>query len=319
MVDATRVLLNSWSIGEPVLTSSMSPWAPEGIGPCCVLPESSGTGHHLFVSGRDHNGEQRIAHVEIATSPAGRAWLHNIALEQGETGRFDANGVGYPFVSASGGERVLHYVGWLRLAGKAPFRNDIAVASLDPDWRVRHRPAVPLMPPTQAESYGTGSCCVFQVDGHLTMLYTSFGPWKTLGPGLQPTYVLRQLPIDQAPLSSRRPLMMSTPVMGEHAMAHPSVLMTTAGALCVFTARGRRYRLFGAVSADGTRWKRLPGHLVIPAGALDSDMQCYPRFFNDTDGPALFYSGDRYGRDTLLVSRWVGPPLEEVVAAILEK
>lgn len=309
----------SWTHGEPVLAASCSPWAPEGIGPCCPLSGPDVPGRHLLVAGRDAKGEQRIAHVEIDPNGGQRARMHNIVLDQGPPGRFDSNGVGYPFVTSLDDRRILLFVGWLRLAGPAPFRNDIAAALLDDDLKVCDRPAIPLLPPTPKEPFGSGSCCVMDTEKGPRLLYTSFNSWSQSSSGIAPNYELRSVLLNEAGNPERKPDTVIPASRNEYAISHPSTLTTQSGVLCAFTARGDRYRLFGAVSRDGSTWSRLPGQLEVPGGKYDGDMQCYPRLIEDDEGPQLFYSGDVYGRQTLLRARWVGPPLSDVVAATLEE
>lgn len=320
-MDAIRTLLSGWTAGEPILTGGMAPWAPEGIGPCCPLPGSPSTDGSLglFVAGRDHHGEQRIAHIEVQTKGTPRAHLHNLVLDQGPPGAFDANGVGYPFVTTLAGTPTLLFVGWLRLSGPAPFRNDIAMTTLDAQWQIESRPAIPLIPPTSLEPYGTGSCCVVAAPDGPRLLYTSFGPWHCTDEASNPSYAIRDVPLAQAHLATRQAKITVPRHGGEYAMAHPSTFTSKSGFLCAFTARGPAYRLFLAISPDGLTWQRLPSAVSIASGVLDSGMQCYPRFVHTGEGPVLIYSGDRYGRQTLLLSRWTGPPLDDVIAAALRE
>ncbi|MDQ1077601.1 hypothetical protein [Pseudoroseomonas cervicalis] len=274
-------------------------WMAGGLGAFFPRLDAQG-GLELFVSGRDAAGTSRIGLLRYAGFPEAPR-LEAVSaplLGPGEPGAFDADGVGYPWLV---GDR-LYYVGWQRLGGAVPFRNQLGLALGDAGGFVRHSRA-PLLAACDAEPIGHGSCCVERLGpGRWRMLYTCFLGWEAQpGGGLRHRYRIHaawsadglawQLPgqvaVDFDPAAEAE----------EYALACP---VTWPGAgpeeLLLFTARGARYRLHAARGGEGGRFRRITPPLAIAAGDWDDAMQCYPRLLRRRGQDFLFHAGNGYGR-----------------------
>lgn len=313
---ARSALRSGWSQGAVLIAAAGDAWALGGLGPACFMRQPQDSRLDLLVAARDVVGEQRISRVIIEDVNAPRARFEGVLLDKGRPDSFDSNGVGYPCVANVDGVTKLYFVGWRRLDGPIPFRNDIGAVCLDDSGLVCGRSSRALFESNPATSHGTGSCTVAPIGNRLHLLYTSFSSWRPLLDRWHHRYGIWQAPITDPQEAGQAVIPHSG---SEYAVAHPTTIPCGDLTLCVFCARGVRYRLFAAISDDGGRWVRVPGHLEIPPGDADDEMQCYPRLAQVGDETWIAYSGNRYGRDALLLSRWQGPRLSSVVRGAWEE
>ncbi|WBV45501.1 hypothetical protein [Pseudoroseomonas cervicalis] len=274
-------------------------WMAGGLGAFFPRRDAEG-GLELFVSGRDAAGTSRIGLLRYAGFPEAPRLAAASAplLGPGEPGGFDADGVGYPWLV----EDRLYYVGWQRLGGAVPFRNQLGLALGGAQGFWRHSRA-PLLAACDAEPIGHGSCCVERLGpGRWRMLYTCFLGWEAQeGGGLRHRYRIHaawsddglawQLPgqvaVDFDPAAEEEEYALASPVTWQG--AGPEELL-------LFTARGARYRLHAARGGEGGRFRRLACPIAIAAGAWDDAMQCYPRLLRWDGRDVLFHAGNGYGR-----------------------
>jgi hypothetical protein len=312
---AERALLTSWKPLGPILVSEpASELAPQGLGPCFPLSINSGT-IDLLVSSRDSDGCQQIIHTEATVgviTPIDLA--SNIVLTRDSDSQFDTHGVGYPCLTTIEGVRTLLYVGWQRLDGEIPFRNEVGSAVLDDYLGTLERTkGLTLSGPEPL--VGSGSCDVVEMGGRTRLLYTRFLPWEHCEGGMRHRY---EIHIAERQAGSWRtgPWPAISLQGSEYALCHPSTIVFEDSVLCAFTARGDRYRLHLAVSGPDLCFHRIPGEIELTVGAHDDDMQCYPRFAWDGEDLILLYSGNRYGRDGLLAARWSGNSIQDLVTEV---
>ena len=84
----------------------------------------------LFLTGRDKTVRSRIGIVTLRWSerPEVIDVTSKPVFDIGEPGSFDMDGVSYPWLVEADGALLMYYVGWNRLAGEIPFRNQIGLA-----------------------------------------------------------------------------------------------------------------------------------------------------------------------------------------------
>ncbi|WP_419900196.1 hypothetical protein [Roseomonas sp. USHLN139] len=280
-------------------------WMAGGLGAFCPLLGPDGA-LRLYVGGRDAGGRTHIGRLDFDGPPEpGRApalrGLLGPLLSLGAPGCFDADGTGYPWLVEAGGEMRMYYVGWQRLAGAVPFRNQIGLAvSRDGGDSFFRFSRAPLLAASDAEPIGHGSCAVQrQPAGGWRMLYTSFLEWAEAPEGgLRHRY---QLHTAWSPdgLDWQRGGEVAVPLAddSEYALGAPAPWGGgDAPERLFFTARGDRYRLFLGTAETPGRFRRHPGPVEIPAGDWDDAMQCYPRILRAGGEDFLFYAGNGYGR-----------------------
>ncbi|WP_159999943.1 hypothetical protein [Roseomonas sp. 18066] len=278
-------------------------WMAGGLGAFCPWLGPQGE-LRLYLGGRDAGGRSHIGRLDFDGPPApGHApalrGLHGPLLSLGAPGCFDADGTGYPWLVEADDALRMYYVGWQRLGGAVPFRNQIglAVSRDGGDSFCRHSRA-PLLPASDAEPIGHGSCAVQRCsDGSWRMLYTSFLEWAEVPDGgLRHRYHLHT-GWSADGLDWQRPGEVAVPLADdrEYALGAPAP-WGRAPERIFFTARGDRYRLFLGTAEGAGRFRRHPAPVEIPAGDWDDGMQCYPRILRAGGQDFLFYAGNGYGR-----------------------
>jgi hypothetical protein len=218
------------------------------------------------------------------------------------------DGVSYPWLVEVDGALLMYYVGWNRLAGEIPFRNQIGLAiSEDGGESFRRVTKAPLLPLTDAESIGSGSCCVERVGGGWRLYYTNFLRWEPGPEGPRHYYHIREA-WSKDGIHWERPgkTVVDLVAPHEYALGAPDLDIRDGRRVMYFTARGHRYQLFAAVEGADGNWTRLPGHLEIPRLDFDSEMQCYPRTLSLQGRTWLLYAGNGYGRSGIGCAEWTG-------------
>ena len=309
---ADRKLLGGWeSLGPILVPSPDSLLIPGGLGPVWPVKLSGGE-CDLLIAGRGTDGTHRIIRT-MATVGREAAVGEDATPVLDADGRsgFDRHGTGYPCLAEVDGVRTLLYVGWHRLDGAIPFRNEVGSAVLDDDLVVLERADGPILSGPDS-LVGSGSCDVVEVGGRTRLLYTRFLPWERFGTGMRHRYEIHVAERQEG--AWRTGPWPAISLQGdEYALCHPSTIVFGDSVLCAFTARGDRYRLHLALSGPNLCFRRLSGTIELAAGVRDDDMQCYPRFAWDGEDLILFYSGNRYGRDGLLAARWVGTSIQDLI------
>jgi hypothetical protein len=285
------------------------PWMSGGAGAFFAMSGSNDT-VRLFLTGRDKTIRTRIGIVTLQWSktPEVLDVAREPVFDLGALGNFDMDGVSYPWIVETGGALFMYYVGWNRLGGEIPFRNQIGLAvSEDGGKNFRRVTRAPLLPLTDSEPIGSGSCCVEQVPGGWRLYYTNFLRWERRPDGPRHYYHVREA-FSKDGVHWERPgkVVIDLVPPDEYALGAPDLDLSNDRRVLHFTARGLRYRLFASVEASDGAWMRLPGHIEIPRGAFDSDMQCYPRTFKFRGTTYLLYSGNGYGRAGIGYAEWTG-------------
>jgi hypothetical protein len=308
--DFIRAQLNNWQPRGAVYRPDRAiSWMSDGAGSFFAMPQGKET-VRLFLTGRDAAVRSRIGIVELRWSdrPEVIGIPREPVFDVGEPGSFDMDGVSYPSLVESDGALLMYYVGWNRLAGDIPFRNQIGLAiSEDGGKSFRRATRAPLLPLTDEESIGSGSCCIERVTGGWRLYYTNFLRWERRPEGPRHYYHIREA-YSKDGIHWERPgkTVIDLVPPDEYALGAPDLDVRGAHRVMHFTARGHRYNLFAAVeTADG--WTRLPGHLKISHRDFDSDMQCYPKTMNFRGRTYLLYSGNGYGRSGIGYAEWVEP------------
>jgi hypothetical protein len=305
-----RERLTAWkAMGEFYQPDESISWMGGGAGAFFAMPHGKDT-VRLFLTGRDKTIRTRIGIVTLHWTDRPR--VIDIApepvIELGDLGNFDMDGVSYPWMVEHEGALFMYYVGWNRLGGEIPFRNQIGLAvSEDGGKSFRRVTKAPLLPLTDAESIGSGSHCVERVPGGWRMYYTNFLRWERTPEGPRHYYHIREAHSKDG-IHWERPGKVVVDLIppGEYALGAPDLDVHGDSRVIYFTARGHRYHLFASVEGKGGNWTRLSSPLEIPRGNFDSDMQCYPRSLRFQGKTYLLYSGNGYGRAGIGYAEWTG-------------
>lgn len=274
-------------------------WMAGGLG--AFFPRITPDGLlELFVSGRDERGESRIGSMLFEWGDPPRLLeVSEPLLDVGELGTFDMNGAGYPWIVEHEGVERMYYVGWTRLGGQVPFRNQIGLA----ERREGRGPFIrasraPLLEAINSEPIGSGSCSVDrQSDGRWRLLYVSFVAWEAAPNGAVHRYHVRQAFSDDGLNFDRANSSVAIELEGDElAIGTPAPRRTAEGEEILFTARTDFYRIYSLPVDDRGEISRRRTRLSIPQGAWDSEMQGYPKVLRHDGADWLFYCGNGFGR-----------------------
>lgn len=274
-------------------------WMAGGLG--AFFPRMRADGHlELLVSGRDLQGESRIGSMIFEWGDPPRL-LHvsEPLLDRGELGTFDMNGAGYPWLVEDAGVQRLFYVGWTRMGGDIPFRNQMGLAARGADDDVFRRVSrASWFPATDLEPIGTGSCAVDRTpDGLWRMLYVNFVAWERSAGGPIHRYNVRQAFSRDGVTFDREASSVAIELEGEEvAIGTPAPRHIGEDQEILFTARVRDYRLYAVPVLPSGEVSRRRTQLDIPQGDWDRQMQGYPKLLRQEGTDWLFYCGDGYGR-----------------------
>jgi hypothetical protein len=275
------------------------PWMAGGLGAFFPRMTRDG-GLELLVSGRDAQGESRIGSMVFEWGDPPRL-LHvsEPLLDLGELGAFDMNGAGYPWVVERGYAQQMFYVGWTRMGGGIPFRNQLGLAErageTGPFRRVSRASWFPAI---DREPIGTGSCAVDRLPSGLwRILYVDFIAWDRTEASVSHHYNVRQAFSSDGLIFDREASTVAIELQDEEvAIGTPAPRRVGEAEEILFTARTGFYRLYSAPVDDGGEILRRRTRLDIPPGDWDGQMQGYPKVLRRDGQDWLFYCGDGYGR-----------------------
>lgn len=285
-----------------------------GTGAFFPLARADGT-VQLFLTGRDETVRSRIgiATYHWTEAPNLVAITRDPVFDLGEPGCFDMDGVSYPWIVERDGELWMYYVGWNRLGGDIPFRNQIGLAiSSDGGKTFVRATRAPLLPMTDEEPIGNGSLCVERVSDGWCMYYTNFLRWERLAEGPRHYYHIREAHSRDG-IHWERPGRVIVDLIppDEYALGAPDLDTVDGRRYLYFTARGHRYRLFVAVEGPPNTWTRLTAPIDLARSGFDSEMQCYPRLMRLATASYLLYAGNGYGRSGIGYAERVDRPVDE--------
>ncbi|MEO0411010.1 MAG: hypothetical protein AAF221_04105 [Pseudomonadota bacterium] len=256
----------------------------------------------FFITGRDDHNVSRIGPVDVDFSgPSPRiTGIGEPVVDVGPLGTFDGDGAAYPWLVEAEGKLWLYYVGWLK-GHSVAMHHGIGVAVSDGwDKPFSKLSRAPILPLTDAEPYGSASCCVrYEGPGQWRMFYTSFDGWRSEGGAPKHYYAVRETTskdglhwsTETAPAIAHRD-------SSEYALGKPCLAQEDGQDVLYFVARGDRYRIWRAFK-EGASWVRDETPVAIPASDWDSEMQAYPVLFQLGGKDILLYNGNGYGRSGL--------------------
>jgi hypothetical protein len=217
-------------------------------------------------------------------------------LGPGELGAFDDSGAMLSWIVDRPGQPSLwYYIGW-NLGVTVPFRNSIGLAEAD-DNGVRRVYPGPIVDRTRNEPHFTASCCVLPGTESWRMYYLACVGWDIEDGRPRHRYHIRYAESDDGVDWVRNgAVAIDFASADEYAISRPTVLAGRDGFSMWFSARGDRYRILHAGSADGVAWTRSGAQgLTAGCAAWEDQMVCYPHVVRHGDRELMFYNGNGYG------------------------
>ncbi len=258
----------------------------------------------IYVSGRDTKNRSRVGLVKVIIEGETHQVVHiskKPCLDIGAVGLFDENGASYPYLVKYKEQYFMYYVGWVN-GGKSRFQNFTGIAISNDGFNFRRIKNTPILDRTDAEPYGSGSCCVWFKDNIFHMYYTAFEQWIEIPGKNQPRYNLKYATSENGIDWERtQKVVIDFKDDQEHAISKPSLVIEDGVYKLWFCCRGESYRIGYAESRDGINFKRMDAANILELSndKWDSEMQEYPNIFNHQERRYMIYNGNNFGQSGL--------------------
>jgi hypothetical protein len=279
------------------------PWAQSHAALPVADPRGPGA-IDVFFSPRDGEGRAHVAigHVRVNASTADLA-LEVVEpepiLSPGSPGAFDESGVTISCVVHDHGATFLYYTGWT-LGVTVPFYLYVGLAVRRAGAEVFERVSpAPMLERTSTDPYLTASPWVLCDNGRWRMWYVSCVDWVRHNGAPRHRYHICYAESDNG-VDWQRDGRVSIDFANEreYAISRPCVIRDDDRYRMWFAARGERYLLGYAESADGLAWARDDSRAGLgpSTDGWDSEMVAYPAVFDCAGQRYLLYNGNGYGR-----------------------
>lgn len=273
-----------------------------GSHPCAVHYKDD-----LFVVAFTRRDTRQRSHIFLsyATVADGSLHLHGdpkLALEPGEPGCFDCDGVISVCFVPHAGNIYLYYVGWQNLP-EGLWICDTGRSILDPEALTLTREFYGPVLGRDKDNPLFAAATAFHVSGDRWQTWYNSGiSWEKTANGWHHRYGLHYAESDDG-IDWRCEPGMCIPFADEYeyAFGRPSVIRLGGTYYMWFAHRASKdiatYRIGFAWSEDGRHWNRndaISGIDVSPEG-WDSEMICYPCVFEHKGVVYMLYNGNGYG------------------------
>ena len=299
---------DSWEkLGRIIAPDKGIWWLNTHIGASCAvhLKESK---FQLYITGRDEENRSHIGRATIDLEDIHRS----IQLESepcfspGLPGTFDENGVSYPSIIKHNNDLFMFYVGWMPTVLR-PFQNNIGLAKLSKTEKTFKRVSrAPILPLTNEEPIGSGSCGVLIEEGVWKMWYTAWLKWGNNENEHKHYYLIRYSTSKDGKYWERNYLnCIDFLNKDEYAIGKPSVVKLNETYHMWFVYRGKQYKIGYAHSDDGLHWQRndkLAGISLSQEG-WESESISYPYVFLNESHLYMLYCGNNYGKGGLGIAK----------------
>ncbi|MDQ3799802.1 MAG: hypothetical protein M3384_10140 [Acidobacteriota bacterium] len=258
----------------------------------------------LYVGLRDDKGRSRVGFVDVDAANPGeiKRVSETPALDVGEPGTFDENGV-VPCAAVRCGDEVRLYYAGYQLGHSVRFFvfGGLAISRDGGETFSRYSRA-PVCERNDAELLFRVIHTIFEENGVWRVWYGAGDDFELDARGYQlPRYNIRYMESPDGlsfPQTAGKVVLDCAP--NEYRTGRPFVVKNNGGYQMFFGGgdRKKNYRLAYAESSDGINWTRNDTQLGIDisASGWDSEMMAYPCVVKASNGATyLFYNGNNYG------------------------
>ena len=252
---------------------------------------------------RDKNGVSRISYIDVdARNPQIVLNVANEpALDIGDPGCFDDNGVILGDIIPVKGKLYLYYVGFQHVEKVKFYAFSGLAISTDNGQHFERYSQVPIMDRTETARFGR---CIHTVlwDGDIFKAYYAIiNGWKYINSIPYPVYDIWYTESEDGitfPNSDSK--LCITTMENEYRIGRPKVYKTENGYEMYYTRDfiSKEYVIGYAQSSNGLDWKRMDeqGKLDKSDSGWDSEMACYPVKVNYGEKEYIFYNGNGMGK-----------------------
>lgn len=266
----------------------------------------------VFVACLDKSQVGRVGYVDISAEDPTRVLgvSDAPALDIGEPGTFDDNGVTPVSILRVGDELRLYYIGW-QLSNQVRYLLFVGIAtSRDNGMTFQRLKKVPVLERSENELIVRTAANVMN-DGNTWRMWYVSGSNTIVQEGKQvPTYAMRHLESDNGVFwDGEGTLVMEPDGEDEYGYGRPYVLKKPEGGYEMWysiRSRSLLYHIGYATSDDGRAWTRQDDRAGIAPAAegWDSKMIAFSAIIDTSHGRFMFYNGNNYGEDGFGVAIW---------------
>jgi predicted GH43/DUF377 family glycosyl hydrolase len=260
-----------------------------------------GDTYRVFFSGRDKQSRARIGFFDFLLQE--KLKILDIskqpALDLGELGAFDDNGVTSSWITQHNEKYYCYYTGW-SLGVTVPFYFFIGLATssnLDSGFkRISH---APILDRNSTDAYLSASPCVLREGNLWRMWYVSGQHWEAKADGPRHYYHIKYAESkDGIQWNRTGKICIDFKNKDEYALARPCVLLENGLYRMWYSFRGEAYKIGYAESVDGIDWTRMDDQVGLEPSlqGWDSQMVEYPYVFRHKKRLFMLYNGSGYGR-----------------------
>lgn len=279
--------------------------------PCSLF--LGGDKYRLYFAGRDVDQKSHIGFVEISLSNPFEilSISEEPVLFPGPIGYFDEHGV-YPSSVIQVGDKIyMFYIGWNKGCEPPLFYASIGLAISEDGGKtfVRHSSA-PILSRSEFDPCLVTAPTVFKdpLLDRFIMIYTSGVEWKRDEQGkLYSRYHLKKATSNDCILWQRTgDRVIDFKDEHERDISRSSFLYLNGRAHLwyAFNNAFNPYSIGYAISDDLKKWDRLDDKAGISIGGsqYEDEMICYPHVIKHEEKIYMFYNGNRFGKDGILLA-----------------
>jgi predicted GH43/DUF377 family glycosyl hydrolase len=256
----------------------------------------------VYAAFLDCKGVGRIGFVDVEASDPRRILRvsENPALDIGEAGTFDDNGVAPQSIVESDGKLFLYYVGFqLHTKIRYTLFTGLAISD-DSGESFRRYSRVPVIDRSDRELFVRAAVHVQHAAQRWRMWYVAGDRWVVAHGKQVPTYNMRYLESpDGTTWGPKGVVCMDPEGQDEFGFGRPFVVRENECYRMWYSVRtfSKGYRLGYAESTDGLEWIRKDSEvgLDVSEAGWDSQMVAYACIQKTRYGIYMFYNGNNYG------------------------
>lgn len=258
----------------------------------------------IYFSGRNDTNQSHIgwAIVDLDRPTQPLEYSSEPVLAPGDLGCFDDNGVTPSCVIEDGDELRLYYIGWNPGSTVRMHLFGGLAISTDGGRTFTRWSRAPIIERCPTDPFLNTAPWVVKADDGWNMYYVSGTGWRHKD---LPRYNIKLARSPDGKTWHRDGHVCIDFVdESENALARPYVVREDGVWKMWFAHKGDAYRLGYAESADGAAWRRDPAGAGIAPGpdGFDSDMQEYAAVVRHNGQRFMFYNGNNYGYDGILLA-----------------
>lgn len=261
----------------------------------------------IFFAARDNNNRSRVAFFDynlenysvsnVSDSPV---------LDMGPTGHFDQHGVYPASIVKKGSDYYLYYIGWTSAEPKPLFYAAIGCA-ISKDLKTFEKVSRgPVMDRSHYDPCLVTSPYVFHEGGEYLMGYVSGDEWFEKDGLLASKYNIKLAKSSDLLNWHREGKVLIDYSNNETNIARPSILKIKEKYYMWYSFVGdnKKYRMGYAVSKDFINWTRKDHEIdKFPQYNHNVQMSCYPSVISYKNNLYMFFNGNNYGKEGVLLAK----------------